>query len=255
MDAMNWLYRPVRWAVKCLYPTIRVEGLSNLPPEPVIFVGNHCQMHGPIAAELYAPGEHYTWCAGEMMHLKEVPGYAYRDFWAEKPKAVRWLYRGLSYLIAPLSVLVFNNAKTIGVYHDNRILSTLKTSVKRLEEGCSIVIFPEHDEPHNHILCQFQPGFVDVARLYHKRTGKELAFVPVYLAPSLKTMYLGAPIYYRSENSIAMERSRICRELMDQITALAESLPRHRVVPYKNIPKKNYPFNTDQEAVNETAGG
>ena len=28
---------------------------------------------------------------------------------------------------------------------------------------------------------------------------------------------------------------------------MAEALPRHRVVPYRNIPKKNYPYNREKE--------
>ena len=249
------IYRGIRWCVKTVYPKIKVEGLENLPQEPALLVGNHAQMNGPIAAELYAPGKHYTWCAGEMMHLKEVPDYAYQDFWSGKPGYIRWFYRGLSYLIAPLSICVFNNADTIGVYHDGRILSTYKTTVKHLEEGANVVIFPEHSQPHNHILHDFQTGFVDVAKLYYKRTGKNLAFVPVYLAPNLKTMYLGKPVYYCETNPADRERQRVSDYLMEAITEMAMALPRHRVVPYPNIPKSRYPYNVPQEEDHETSGG
>lgn len=95
------LYRLIKAAVRAVYPKIKVVGEENLPPEPVVYVGNHSQMNGPIACELYTPGEHYIWCAGEMMDKKEVPAYAYQDFWSEKPKAVRWFYKLLSYIIAP----------------------------------------------------------------------------------------------------------------------------------------------------------
>ena len=177
------------------------------------------------------------------MHLKEVPAYAYQDFWSGKSKAVRWFYKLLSYLIAPLSVCVFNQANTIGVYHDTRIVSTFKNTVKRLEEGASIVIFPEHDVPHNHIVCEFQDRFIDVAKLYYKRTGRALAFVPLYIAPYLKKMYLGKPIWFCPDNPIQQERKRICEYLMAEITDIACSLPLHTVVPYQNIPKKDYTTN------------
>ena len=255
MEKTSRMYRFIRNSVKFCYKKISVEGQEHLPGGPVIIVGNHCKMNGPIAAELYVPGPHYTWCAAEMMHREEVPEYAYRDFWAEKPKGLRWFYRGLSHLIAPLSELVFTNANTIGVYHDSRILTTLKTTVKRLEEGSAIVIFPEHDAPYNDILNDFQTGFVDVARLYYKRTGKVVSFVPMYLAPALKTMYFGEPVSYCPENPIEEERTRICGCLMARITAMARSLPRHRVVPYKNVPKKDYPYNLPEEKSYETACG
>ena len=46
------------------------------------------------------------------------------------------------------------------------------------------------------------------------------------------------------------QRQRICGYLKDEITRMARALPRHRVVPYRNIPKKDYPYNIPGE-VNE----
>ena len=237
------LYNVIKWLVWLFYPKTKVVGAENLPEEPVLVVGNHAQMNGPIVCELYFPGKRYTWCAGQMMHLREVPDYAFQDFWSQKPKAVRWFYRLLSYIIAPLSVCVFNNADTIGVYHDARILSTFKNTVKRLSEGASVVIFPEHGIEYNHIVYDFQDKFIDIAKLYYKKTGKELAFVPMYIAPELKKMFLGTPIRFCAGNAIEEERRRICDYLKEEITRIAVEQPRHRVVPYLNIAKKDYPTN------------
>ena len=69
------------------------------------------------------------------MHLKEVPAYAFRDFWSQKPKWTHWFYKILSYIITPLAVCIFNNAHTIPVWHDTRLVSTFRTSMQRLQEG------------------------------------------------------------------------------------------------------------------------
>ena len=244
----SFLYKFIKWVVDLFYPKMQIVGAENLPDEPCIIVGNHTQMNGPICAELYCPGKHYTWCAGEMLHLKDVPEYAFRDFWSQKPKWTHPWFKLLSYLIAPLSVVVFNNAHTIGVYHDTRLIGTFKNTVKRLQEGNNIVIFPEHDVKYNHILYDFQDRFIDVAKLYDKKTGKELQFVPLYIAPKLKQIHLGKPIQFNPNAPMDEERRRICRYLMDEITNIAVSLPEHTVVPYRNIPKKDYPKNTAKEA-------
>ena len=248
-------YKIIKWCVKVCYPEIQVEGVEHLPDEPVIIVGNHCQMNGPIVGELYVPGEPYIWCAGEMMHLKDVPAYAFRDFWSQKPKWTHPLYKLLSYIIAPLSVCVFHNARTIGVYHDTRILSTFKNTVKTLQEGRSVVIFPEHDVKHNHIVYDFQDKFIDIAKLYYKKTGKELAFVPMYIAPKLRKLCLGKPVRFCAAEPMDVERSRICNALMNDITAIAEALPEHTVVPYRNIPQKDYPTNRFKEQIYEKTNG
>ena len=237
------MFRIIKWCIRVGYPRIQVEGIENLPEEPVIFVGNHCQMNGPIVGELYVPGQPYIWCAGEMMKLKTVPEYAFRDFWSQKPKWTHPMYRLLAHIITPLSVCVFNNARTIGVYHDTRILSTFKNTVKKLQEGKSIVIFPEHDVKHNHIVYDFQDKFIDVAKLYYRKTGQAVCFVPLYIAPKLKQMHIGKPIRFDPDEPMDTQRRKICDYLMQEITDIASALPEHTVVPYRNIPKKFYPSN------------
>ena len=239
------LYRVIKFFVWLFYPRTEAVGAENLPDEPVIVVGNHAQMNGPIACELYFPGRRYIWCAAEMMAVREVPAYAYKDFWSQKPAASRWFYKILSYIIAPFSACIFNNAGTIAVYRDRRVVDTFRESEKRLSEGASVIIFPEHDKPRNNIICEFQEGFVDVARMHYRKTGRELCFVPLYVAPALKKLYIGEPVRFRADAPFKEERERICRELMEAITRMGRDLPPHRVVPYKNVPKKDYPSNKD----------
>lgn len=236
-------YRVIRFFVWLFYPKMRLYGLQQLPDEPCIIVANHCQMNGPIASELYFPGKRSIWCAGQMMQPKEVAEYAFSDFWSQKPRWTHPFYKLLSHLIVPLSVCVFRNAHTIAVYRDSRVVGTFKNTVRRLESGDNVIIFPEHDEPHNHIVYDFQDKFIDIARLYFKKTGKRLSFVPMYIAPSLHQMHIGTPIQFDPADSMQQQRQKISGCLMDSITALARSLPEHTVVPYRNIPRKYYPKN------------
>lgn len=242
------LFKIVRWFVWLFYPKIKIEGIENIPDEPSVIVGNHTQMNGPIVGEIHFPGKRLIWCVGDMLHLKDVPAYAFSDFWSEKPKYTHPFYKILSYIIAPLSVFIMNNSRTIGVYHDARILSTFKKTVAGLMDGANIIIFPEHNVKRNHIVYEFTTGFVEVARLYHKKTGKELSFVPMYIAPTLKKVYLGKSIKFSSEAPLDSEKVRISEYLMDEITRIAESLPLHTVVPYRNIPKRDYPKNKPKGA-------
>ena len=235
------LYKLIKGLVRVFYPRTSVVGAENLPEGPCVIVGNHTQMNGPIVSELYLPTEHYTWCIGEMMHLKEVPAYAYRDFWSGKPAWIRWFYRLISYAIAPLAVCIFNNANTVPVYHDARLITTFRESIEKLADGTSLVIFPEYGKEFNNILYDFQEKFIDVARFYYKKTKKELSFVPMYVAPALKTVYLGTPIRFRADVPLQEERNRIKAYLMDEITSIACSLPEHTVVPYLNLPRREYP--------------
>ena len=238
-------FKWVKSAVKALYPTPTAVGKENLPDEPCIIVGNHSQIHGPIVSEIFLEPSGYTWCVGKMMHKKEVPEYVYDDFWPKKAKGTEWFYRLLSRIIAPISEFIFSNANTIGVYNDTRILSTFRQTVRALNDGKNVTIFPEYHEPNNNILCCIRQNFVDVARIYYKKTGKSLSFVPMYIAPKLKKYYFARPIKYDPNNGIEQEKQRISAYVTEQITLIARSLPRHKVVPYENIPKREYPFNRE----------
>lgn len=248
-------YRILKWLIWLFYPKMEVVGTENLPEEPSIVVGNHCQTNGPVFCELYFPSRRYTWCAGQMMHREEVADYAFEDFWSGKPAYSRWFYRILSHLITPFCLCLFNNARTIPVYRDNRMLTTFRETMDRLREGNHVVVFPEHNQPFNNIIYDFQDRFIDTAKLYYRKTGKELSFVPLYVSPRLKKMVLGKPIRFCAANSMEEERRRICRYLMEEITAMACALPRHRVVPYRNMPRRYYPFNTPKEAPHEKTDG
>ena len=238
-----WVYRATCVLARLFFPRPELEGLENIPEGPCVLVGNHCQMHSPVLCELYLPFDRAIWCNGEMMHLKEVPDYAYRDFWSNKPRSVRWLYRILSYLIAPISVGVFNNAHCISVYRDTRLTATFRHSVERLTEGARVVIFPECPTPHNNIIYEFQNPFIALGHLYARKTGQPLAFVPMYVAPELGKICFGEPVYYDDAAKPDVERARVCRALMDGVTQLGVALPPHRVVPYLNLPKKDRPLN------------
>lgn len=237
------LYRIIYRIVSFVYPKIEVIGRENIPDEACIIVGNHCQIHGPVAVELNFPGNRYTWCAGQLMHMDEAQAFAFMDFWSHKPPHIRWLFKILSYIIAPLAVFLFRNAQTIPVYRDSRAVTTFKTTAKRLAAGAAVVIFPEHAVPHNNIISDFQDRFIDVAALHYKRTGHEVCFVPMYLAPTLRKLCLGKPIRFRGEAPLSEERQRIRDYLMEEVTRLGLDLPPHTVIPFRPGNKKEYPRN------------
>ena len=246
-------FRAVRGFVRLIYPKTKIENLDNLPDEPCVVVANHCQLNGPIIGELYFPENKTIWCAGGLVHLKEAPDFIYNDFFKFKPQRLKWLWRIASYILAPLFPFFFSNADTIAVYHDGRILYTFRQTVDALAQGKRVVIFPESFEGYNNIVNRFHDGFADIGRMYYRRTGKPLAFVPMYIAPKLKSAYIEKPIYYDPTLPTREERARICSYLTDTIVQKAVSLPRHKVVPHDNISSKNYPYNIEDREVIKNA--
>lgn len=231
-------YKFLRFSISLFFKKREFIGTENIPKEASIIVGNHSQLYGPLTSEMYFPTKKYTWCISNVMEKEAAQKYIYTDFWSKKSIITRPLFKLLSYIVVPLSVYIFNRADTIPVYKDARILKTYKITMEALEEEANVVIFPESCVEYNDIINEFQDKFIDVARLYYKKTGKELSFVPMYNAVRLKKVVFGKPIKYDPNIEMDIQREMICKYLKEEITRLAKELPRHKVVPYANIKRR-----------------
>lgn len=228
--------------VRIFYRKRKLIDLENIPNEPCLIIGNHAQAHGPLCSQLFYDRYKYIWCIGEMSKLREVPAYAYKDFWMYKPKYIRWFFKIVSYLIAPICAYLFSRADTIPVYKDSRMRTTINMTLDKLYDGADVIIFPEKHVEFNEIVNEFQTRFIDLAKLYYKKHGIEISFVPMYNAAKLKTIIFGKPIKYDSTLDIDTQREKICKYLKEEITRIAKKLPRHKVIPYGNISKRDYPY-------------
>ncbi|MBR6530481.1 MAG: hypothetical protein IKT43_03600, partial [Clostridia bacterium] len=201
---------------------------------------NHSQAHGPIVSQITFPSSVYTWCISEMLDKHKAGDYMYDTFWAPPGRHLKF-FRVFSTLIAPLCALLFTEANTVPVYLDKRLLTTFKKSISLLQDGKQLIIFPETEVADNAIVNRFHEPFVDLGKLYYKKTGKRLAFVPTYICPERREIHTGKPVFYDPKNTPEEERTRITRYLSEQICETARSLPTHTVVPFLNTatPHKN----------------
>lgn len=95
-----------------------------------------------------------------------------------------------SSLVSPVASFVLvslaKSAKSIPVYRGKegmRSITTLKNSVKALEEGDHLLICPDVDyaDDSEKETGEIYKGFFAVDKLYYKKTGKRVQFVPVYI--------------------------------------------------------------------------
>ncbi len=237
------LFRTVRFLVRLVYGKTKVIIGEHTPQTHAVFVANHSQIHGPVVGELFMPKNCYIWCAGEIMNREEFPAYAMEVFWPSPSDKMRPVCERISRWLAPLAACLFSNARTVEVRRDYRIKKTFRESMELLDRGCTLMIFPENDDPCNEILNDFHENFVNLARHYYKKTGISLSFVPVYNAPKLKTTVVGEPIVYQAQNDRKAERRRIVSALSGEITRMARELPRHSVIPFKPTSEAELPLN------------
>lgn len=231
--------------IKFFYPKYKVEILSPLKENSGVFVANHAQAHGPLSTTIYFPRKRKTWTIGEMCNKDEIIDFVMEDWW--RNKKCQWFYKLISkIIIRPIVTPLMQNADTISVYKDSRLRRTMKDTLNALKNNEDIIIFPEHREKYNKYINKFQEHFVDVVSLY-ARSENELYFYPTYICPSLKKIIIGEAILFNSNEDINIERIRIVKELQKAITKIAESLPRHKIVPYDNISKRKMIYSKEKQ--------
>ncbi len=100
-----------------------------------------------------------------------------------------------------LSSLV-RSARAIPVYRGadaRKSITTIKNSVRALEEGDNLLVFPDVDyaSEENKEGGEVYKGFVAVDKLYFRRRGERVKFVPVYMTK--KKVVIHSPVVFGDE--------------------------------------------------------
>ena len=157
------------------------------------------------------PWVYYPFCSREAFY-KHMYGYTLTQrLHFPKPLAIFCSW-ALSILVPPLIASLGG----IPVYrNDSRIRDTFRQSLDLLEQGCNILIFPDVDYTSNDAVGDVYDGFFMLERMYHKKTGKHLPFVPVHLDTKQKTMRFGNPVCFTDEN-LNQEKLRVKDAIVNQ---------------------------------------
>lgn len=208
----------------------RMVDLDHVKPDPknpVVFLGNHAEIYGPIASALCFPVPVRFWVISKMMFKKkDVRAYLYENTFSKKTYLPVFVRKLLAWYLGWLSVNVMNALRAIAVYRDSpmKLRQTLRESVEALEQGDNLMIFPEHPEGKyvKGGISELSPGFVMLAEAWWKKSGKKMRMMPVFANREKRTFTFGEEIVYEPENGYAAEQERILEAAYQQLTALSE---------------------------------
>ena len=197
------------------------------PENPVVFLGNHAEIYGPIASALCFPFPVRFWVISKMMfNKKDVRAYLYENTFSKKTFLPVFIRKLLAWYLGWLSVNVMNALRAIPVYRDSpmKLRQTLRESVEALENGENLMIFPEHPDGKyvKGGISELSPGFLMLAEAWWKKVGKPLRMMPVFANREKRTFTFGTEIRYVPENGYAAEQERILKEAYEQLIALSK---------------------------------
>lgn len=210
----------------------RLQGSERIVQDennPIVFLCNHGEIYGPVAAMLYIPVPVRPWVISNMTtSVQEVAEYLYKYTFGP----ITWLGPArmwISRLLGRLSVWAMRQLEAIPVYrHKPReLMTTFRRSVEAMEAGDNLLIFPENPDAteipgyqHGGMGDMFR-GFPMLAQVYYNRTGKRCRFLPMYAHKGLRTLSFGEPILYDPEAEPMLERDRIVDEATRQMREMA----------------------------------
>jgi 1-acyl-sn-glycerol-3-phosphate acyltransferase len=201
---------------------------------PAILVCNHLGTYGPLSVMSSLPVTLHPWVAHEVTELDKAAERIRRDFVERElhlgPPVSRWV----SGLIARICVALMRKLDVVPVYDQSRrIRITVERSVQLLEQGRSLLVFPEDpDVPGDEVMGELRTGFLHVARLFYARTKRAVAILPVAVNRSARGIRVGAPIPFDGAAPFRAEKLRLKRELTGTIYRLYRDIERDTATRY-----------------------
>lgn len=228
----------VHYGVKILCILLRpflrfkIRGEKNLKKEnsPAIFVCNHDHINGPIYSVTYLNTFFKIWIHDEML--------VYTSTLKNLTYSLRFLtkYFG-NKLGAKLIVLAskfvcwgLNSFEPIPVRRgpSREISKTFILSLKALEEGDNILLFPE--KPGNGEIRKnknestaprkFYTGFAHLGKLYYDKFGKRISFYPLFVNTNKRILHIGKPIQYDPQFDTIKSKESLANILYQQMKDL-----------------------------------
>ncbi len=197
--------------------------LGNKIDKPTIILSNHEGTSAPLAWELYGNLPFRFWGASEMNSgLAALYKYQTRIYYHEKKHWNLHLARLFCLLASPLTYIFYKGLNLISTYHDIQFRKTLSESVKCLEEGKSVIIFPEiSDKGYLDVLEGFHPGFTMLASvLLRKKT--DVQITTAYYKKSEKKYIIDKPVMLSDIYKESVTREALAKMLCDRCNELGQ---------------------------------
>lgn len=190
---------------------------------PTIVLSNHVGTSAPLAWELYGNLPFRFWGASEMNSgLVSLYKYQTRVFYHEKKHWNLHLARLFCLIASPLTNMFYRGINLISTYRDIHFTKTVSESIQTLEDGKSVIIFPEiSDKGYLDVLEGFHQGFTVLGSILLKK-GKDMPITVAYYRKNEKRYIVDKPIMLSELFAEGVSREEIAKRLCDRCNELGQ---------------------------------
>ncbi len=196
-----------------------VYGLENVGDLPAVFVGRHQNLYGPVEILAWTPMEFKVWTLYKFMTARECYHHYAESFYPGKGfgPAGSKIRAAVS---APFVAAFMRSMNGVAVYRGQKnIMDTFRKSVDALAHGHSLLIMPERDyQDDGSDAGELYTGFVHLAQMFYRATGKPLSFYPVYPSRETASIYVEKPIVFDPAKPFRAERDRVVEQLKRELS-------------------------------------
>ena len=139
-----------------------------------------------------------------------------------------WLCSLFAGLLCYPAAWVYRGMRAIPVHRSSRkLVQTLQETMEALEQGENVMVLTDVSYTNTDgEVGELYGGFVYVARLYKRKTGKDLRIVPVLPDIRTRTLFFHEALIYREEAGYGAEKERMKAQLHGtELADAARDLP------------------------------
>ena len=223
MASQGRFYRACRQILRLRFKGFRCVS-EDEAAGAVVYICRHRNAIGPISSLCLLPLGARPWAFSAFTESKacreHLSNYTFPVTWKINP----FISRVLGAIVGSLFASLVRSTGAIPVYRNSlRIRETFQNSIKALEEGDRILIFPDinyaAEEGETGALYD---GFLLLEQLWNRKTGGHIQFVPINTSITRKTLTIGKAISFTGEIPYREEKGIINRRLEDTLNQMAK---------------------------------
>lgn len=212
----KWWFRFMKKLMKKRYPRpefrfVDCDGFV----EAGVILSNHEGTDAPMSLEMYCDKPVRMWGAHEMNSgLIKMYKYQTRVYYHEKKHWNLHLARLFCLIASPLTNLFYKGLNLISTYRDGRFLKTLRESLETIQNGESVVIYPEvSDKGYLTQLEGFHKGFAMLCELC-ARKGIDVPVQVTYFNKEKRVYIVDKPVKWSELTASGATREEITAKLL-----------------------------------------
>lgn len=217
-------YKFIRGLLRLSSKRATVRTFPKAVAGPVVYVSHHRNMYGPVTILKWHPEFVRTWIFSAFMDYRTCYDHYVAYTLTERLGFSKGVAKVVAAPLAWFMTTLTKSARGIPVYRQSRkVIETMQQSVETLEQGTSLLIFPDVDYSDDSAkVKEIYDGFLYIDKYYYRKTNKHIPFVPIVAIKETQSFRVGDPIYFSGEGNFINQRKIVAAEIQQSLNALSK---------------------------------